>query len=316
MAANASEEYIYCRVGPEHYPALVSLYAVSYGSRLTTDSLRKRYDTRALGAAHIGYIALHRETGTAAAYYGVFPHKIIRESEILLVAQSGDTMTHPAHRKKGLFIRLAKMTYAACEEAGIRYVYGFPNENSLPGFLKHLDWQKTDEVIRYDLKLRFKAFPLSRLASRFPFCRKLQLWMVRLVLRPHIVNRPESFTHTPASGYFSVYRDTHYLEYKSSPDTFFIRTGSAILWIRLTDVIWVGEVSDYSALTAPVLRQLKRMAFLTGYNSIVFHLNRSIPLPDSLATAKQTGTDPLCFYLPDHKKPVPLLLTGADFDTW
>lgn len=316
MAAAEKEEYIFYRVGPEHYPALITLYAETFGSRLTIASLGKRYATSALGAPHIGFMAIHQESGAAAAYYGVFPHQIIRGEDIMTVAQSGDTMTHPAHRKKGLFIRLAKMTYAACEAAGIRYIYGFPNENSLPGFLKHLDWKQTDEVVRYDLKLRFKTFPLSRLAARYPFFRNLQLWLARRVLHPLRVNRPEEFTSLLAPGYFRVYRDRHYLDYKSSPETFFIQTDNVICWIRLTDVFWVGEVSDYSALSPAVLRRLKRLAFLSGFNTIVFHLNKSVPLPATLAGTKKAGSDLLCFYLPHPKQPVPLLLTGADFDTW
>ncbi|MBI3139678.1 MAG: GNAT family N-acetyltransferase [Sphingobacteriales bacterium] len=311
-----TDEYTFTRVTAAHYPLLTELYADAFGSRLTIEDIRKRYDTPAPGCEHIAFIALHTASLAPAAYYGVFPHLVFREHEKILVAQSGDTMTHSAHRKKGLFVTLARLTYAECEKKGIRYIYGFPNDNSLPGFLKHLQWKEVDQVTRYDLKLTFKTFPLSRLSKKSPLIRKWQLSLATRLLRKYRSTAVDSFHNPLTNGYYRVYRDSAYLRYKETPDKLFIRIEDITFWIRLTDVIWIGEMDNYHGITERIIRKLKRFAFWSGYNTIVLNLNESIPLPEPLKAFRPAGKDVSCFYLPDQKAPISLLITGADFDTW
>jgi len=42
----------------------------------------------------------------------------------------------------GLFLQLARLTMTACRQSGIRLLFGFPNQYSLPGFLEKLGWRK------------------------------------------------------------------------------------------------------------------------------------------------------------------------------
>ncbi len=312
----AADEYTFIRVTAAHYPLLTELYADAFGSRLTVEDIRRRYDTLALGCEHIAFIAIHTSSLVPAAYYGVFPHLVFRENEKLLVAQSGDTMTHSAHRKKGLFVILARLTYAECEKKGIRYIYGFPNDNSLPGFLKHLQWKEVDQVTRYDLKLTWKTFPLSRLSKKSPLIRKWQLSLAKRLLRKYRSTPVDSFHNPLENGYYRVYRDQAFLQYKETADKLFIRIEGVTCWIRLTDVIWIGETDNYNGITERIIRKLKRVAFWSGYNTIVLNLNESIPLPETLSAFRPAGGDTACFYLPDQKEPINLLITGADFDTW
>ncbi|MBI5371248.1 MAG: GNAT family N-acetyltransferase [Sphingobacteriales bacterium] len=312
----AADEYTFIRVTAAHYPLLTELYADAFGSRLTVEDIRRRYDTLALGGEHVAFMALHTASHTPAAYYGVFPHQVFREKERILVAQSGDTMTHSAHRKKGLFVILARLTYAECEKKGIRYIYGFPNDNSLPGFLKHLQWKETDHVTRYDLKLKWKTFPLSRLSRKSSLLRKWQLSLAKNLFRKYRSAPADCFHNPLKNGYYRVYRDRAYLQYKETPDKLFIRVEGVSFWIRLTDVIWIGEIDNYNGVTERIIRKLKRVAFWSGYNTIVLNLNESIPLPESLNGFRPAGKDVSCFYLPGQQEPIPLLITGADFDTW
>src|SRR5690606_35745008 len=41
----------------------------------------------------------------------------------------------------GLFSLLAKGVNHRCDESGVAFIYGFPNDKSGPGFFKHLDWK-------------------------------------------------------------------------------------------------------------------------------------------------------------------------------
>lgn len=82
----------------------------------------------------------------AAALYAVFPVICKYYSEQVKATQSIDTITDINHRGKGLFINLAKDVYSMAFEKGYKFVYGFPNKNSAPGFFKKLGWKEICEV--------------------------------------------------------------------------------------------------------------------------------------------------------------------------
>jgi GNAT superfamily N-acetyltransferase len=122
-------------VTPAHYENIITLYRRCFGIRTNLEAIRRKYDGKA-----IGYIAM--DGNRPAAYYGVFKQTlVINGVELISAAQSGDTMTDPDYRGQGLFIELAKITYQEARKQGIELIFGFPNENSLPGFKKHLGWQ-------------------------------------------------------------------------------------------------------------------------------------------------------------------------------
>ena len=127
------EEYSFERLSGEHYRLLQILYENAFNVKISINEITKRFDTRQLGAEVIGFIAIHKPSKTAAAYYGVFPMKAVINNEIILAGQSGDTMTHSNHRKKGLFVTLAKLTYEECKQKGLKIIIGQPNQYSYQG---------------------------------------------------------------------------------------------------------------------------------------------------------------------------------------
>ena len=52
-----------------------------------------------------------------------------------------NTATHPEHRGKGLFTKLAVLTYEFAKNNGYKFVYGVANDNSTHGFINKLDFQ-------------------------------------------------------------------------------------------------------------------------------------------------------------------------------
>ena len=112
---------------------VAKLHTAVYGKKPSFNFFLK-YDTAFTGTSYIGYLAYDK--GTPIAYYGVIPCFMRIKGKVILAAQSADTMTHPQYRKQGLFAQLAKLTYELCEKEGIRLFFGFPNQNSLPGFIK------------------------------------------------------------------------------------------------------------------------------------------------------------------------------------
>lgn len=91
-------------------------------------------------------IAIDKEIDKVAAVYAVSPVHFQIGGSKMLACQSLDTMTDVDYRGKGLFVKLAKDVYEKATEDGLKLVYGFPNGNSIHGFVKKLEWQVLDPV--------------------------------------------------------------------------------------------------------------------------------------------------------------------------
>lgn len=73
-----------------------------------------------------------------AAHYATIPVSMIINGQKRLGLLSLNTATHPDHRGKGLFVKLAQQTYEYAKENGYEYVIGVANANSTHGFVKYL----------------------------------------------------------------------------------------------------------------------------------------------------------------------------------
>ncbi|OON60748.1 GNAT family N-acetyltransferase [Massilia sp. KIM] len=87
----------------------------------------------------VGYDAWDGER--LAAHYVCVPARVWVEGRESLVLLSLNTATHPDYQGKGLFTKLAAMTYEAGAAAGFAGVYGVANANSTPGFIRKLGFQ-------------------------------------------------------------------------------------------------------------------------------------------------------------------------------
>lgn len=103
--------YRFERLSNENLHNLVSLYQDCFHLKIDKDFLIKKYNTRSFGAQFIGFLAFEETTNACAGYYGVFPMTAQVKGGTMLIAQSGDTMTHPNHQGKGLFTELANDGY-------------------------------------------------------------------------------------------------------------------------------------------------------------------------------------------------------------
>jgi hypothetical protein len=76
-----------------------------------------------------------------AAHYVCIPSVFNISGQKLKLLLSLNTATHPKYQGKGLFTRLAEMTYIAAANTGFDGIYGVANANSTPGFVKKLGFQ-------------------------------------------------------------------------------------------------------------------------------------------------------------------------------
>lgn len=84
-------------------------------------------------------IAFYAATGDPAVpsggHYIVIPVRMTVRGDDVAGSLSLNTLTHPAYRRQGVFVTLAERVFAECVRRGIGLTYGFPNPNSLPGFV-------------------------------------------------------------------------------------------------------------------------------------------------------------------------------------
>lgn len=90
------------------------------------------------GAA-VGYDAWDGER--LAAHYVCVPARARVNGADVRLLLSLNTATHPDYQGKGLFTKLADLSYQAGAEQGFDGVYGVANANSTPGFIRKLGFQ-------------------------------------------------------------------------------------------------------------------------------------------------------------------------------
>lgn len=109
-------------------------------------------------------IFLDEQANRPAALYAVFPVIFQQFGKQVNAVQSIDTITDINYRGMGLFKKLAIDCYQHAKADGVGFVYGFPNDQSAPGFFKSLGWSPIAEVpflikplnLFYPLKYKFK----------------------------------------------------------------------------------------------------------------------------------------------------------------
>lgn len=152
-------DYRFEELTPGHFAELGPLMTDAFGEAVPAGLFEWKYLRNPSGPA-VGRVA-RADDGSLAAFYGMIPERYVTGGETRLIYQSCDTMTHSAHRRRGLFQKLALATYAAAEAADERFfAFGFSGPMSTPGFVK-MGWR-----IEAELPHLFRPFPLTLLTTR------------------------------------------------------------------------------------------------------------------------------------------------------
>jgi GNAT superfamily N-acetyltransferase len=123
----------------ENLGGLIETYKECFGIDVDEDYFKWKYYKNPCGEA-VCFIALDgRKVG---AFYGVIPEIYEINGKKIKVYQSMDTMTHPNYQRRGLFTKLANLTYQhILDNEGKLILTGIPGGNSYPGFVKKLGWK-------------------------------------------------------------------------------------------------------------------------------------------------------------------------------
>jgi GNAT superfamily N-acetyltransferase len=310
-------DYRFERLNESNFKDLVFLYKHSFGLSPDLNFLKKKYDTQSFGLNYIGFIA-YSNTNEPAAYYGVFPFIVTHLGTEYIAAQSGDTMTHPNHRGKGLFIALAKQTYELAKQEGITFVFGFPNENSFPGFIKKLEWTHYANVNNYGIKTG--TLPFDKVAKKFSVLNGLYQNYVSSILDK--LSTAEGFENSLVSRHSqvgAVLHDARFIQYKTYSTAKIITVAGKKCWIKIDGRIWIGDIEACNEEQfLAVLDALKHLAKKLLCSSIQFSIFEGSDYDLFLKKIKE----------PFYKNPVGYLnlnagadgavfgYQGVDFDTY
>jgi GNAT superfamily N-acetyltransferase len=116
---------------------ILALFNAVFGRKLEISFWRWRFLENPFGS---GMINLMFDDKRLVGHYAVIPMPLMVKGELHRAAFSMTTMTHPDYQGRGVFPELASNLFDRCREAGIEVAFGFPNENSYPGFTKRLGW--------------------------------------------------------------------------------------------------------------------------------------------------------------------------------
>lgn len=224
---------------------------------------QKKFDTSFTGISFVGYIAYHKKSSEPAAFYGVFPVFLNAGGKKILAAQSGDTVTHPAHQKKGLFIALAQKTYELCRELRIQIVFGFPNQNSSHGFFHKLNWKIDGKIYRYSIPMRGGIY--KRVMRRI-----LPDWYFRLRFR-----RFHAFEPTPQyNDQITIHKDSDYLNYKSYSQKYVYSCEEVSVSFKCAYDLHIGDIYFKKQIDSKTLRGiLSHLSDITFTNRVILHFS-------------------------------------------
>jgi hypothetical protein len=271
-----SNLYIIQRLSAANINDLAKLHTAVYNRTATLSLFINKYDTAYTNVIYTGFIA-YNEALQPIAYYGVIPCFLWCDGKVILAAQSADTMTHPDYRNRGLFVELANLTYELCRAEGIKIIFGFPNQNSLPGFINKLGWQVMETMDCFIIPV--KAVPLEKLSVKIPLLKVLYKRYIKLLFEKYYITGKGISITVTHEGFDGVFRDGNYLQHKTYSATQVIKVDGATLWIKINNGLMIGDITGITFDNFDeVMAKLTKLAQQAGLTQIQFHTSQGTNL--------------------------------------
>lgn len=139
MTTREPINFEYKKVETPNFERFSEMYRLCFNSQVDEKYFLWKYRENPAGE-EVAFEALHE--GKVAGFYGVIPEFYTINGVKTTIHQSMDTMTHPDYQKRGLFTKLARMTYDYIFETEKRInLIGIAGITSFYGFVNKLDWQ-------------------------------------------------------------------------------------------------------------------------------------------------------------------------------
>ncbi|MGH2665139.1 GNAT family N-acetyltransferase [Flavobacterium sp.] len=241
------------------------LYKEVYGKSIPLEFVLKKFDSKYLIDDYFGYFAY--DNSKPIAFYGVVPVLMHYKNQTEIGAQSVNTMTHPDYNGKGLFTKLAALTYAKMEQSGITFLWGFPNENSAHAFLNKLGGKSNEQMMGYSIPA--SKYPIQNGMQKIPFIRIFYKSYLKKIFEKHITEK--TLKGSIPEDYVSVCRNKAYYNYKTFSDNFNIVLEDCFFWIKIKNGLEIGDVEASSEENFnKAMQSLKQICKKAGIQKITF----------------------------------------------
>lgn len=257
-------EYKIVRLDDKTVSYLDILFKCVYKRVQKPSYFKTKYNTKHILNDYIGFFALHQ--GKPIAFYGLIPTLMSINKEIVLAAQSADTMTHPDYQKQGLFIKLAELTFNLAKEKGVHFIFGFPNQNSFKSFVIKLGFVNTDTMNRYTIISKDSLS--KRLKRKFLFLKNYSCQFKNALIE---------------EGYDGVIYNDQFIISKRQLQSQFENFQDTTIWLKPGKQLMVGAIEGEVNMT-------ELLAFLNSKfspESITFMISEKTKL-DTALSIKQT----------------------------
>ncbi len=269
-----NQPYHFKRVDESMYKDLIYISKSAFGFDPGFEYYKNKNKTSAFGSAFLGYIA-YDSKDEPAAFYGVYACPVEYNNQTYIAAQSGDTMTHKDHTGKGLFTTLARMTYELAKQEGVSFIFGFPNYNSYPGFVKKLQWICPGNLKEFRQKVI--TLPCAKISKKIPFFSKLYRAYTSVVFGMYQSGDGTFVNSCSVQGRVSIKRTVDFIRYKSFSGSKIIKLNEQNVWMKLDGFLFIGDIERKDKLEFKKLNaKIRRLAFWLGADVIVFQMS-----PDS-----------------------------------
>ena len=246
---------------------LIPLYRQVFEKETDRAFLEAKYDTHYLGTPFFGHLAYDPD-GHPIAFHGAVPFRLDLDDRSFIGAQYGDAMTLPAAAGQGLFTRLGRLTDERLLDFGIRFFYGFPNQNSEYGYLNKLDWRSVHRMRCYTIPVM--TLPLEKLSRTVSAGRTYQE-RIRHRLAPYLRPEFELSNSVAERGVIHTRRDRDFHTYKSFTNNFFIEVAGVGMWIKPEGGLLIGDMDRRpEAEILNALSELKKIARSHGITKITY----------------------------------------------
>lgn len=257
----ADEVFEVASCGPAQRAEQAQLFNACFAKTIDAAGLTWRYDDNPHGSA--SSFVTRTSAGLAVSGYACSPRRMLTgtdEATLAAVGQTGDVMTHPDWRKRGLFSDLDRAAMAETGARGWPLIFGLPNRRSAHIFLT-LGWERVGTVrpwcfvIKSDAAARAMRHREGRLAGLLtPLAaargRGARRRLAGALERFEVI-RLESFPPevlelsraTEARHEAMVRRDAEYLNWR------FVKSPSGLH--RILGLFEGGELAAYAVIQVP-----------------------------------------------------------------
>ena len=252
---------------------VIPLFRDAFGREFTVDQLERKFACEHGGLTGFVCVAF-AESGEAAGSVGVLPWPVRYEARVETAGQMVDVATGSAHRGKGLFVALAERAREVCEEAGVGFLYGFPNEAAYPIWIQKLGYDHSDDLLEFRIPVR--TLPAEKVSHRAGPLRGVYEGYVRRKLDSRKAVDPVLPNSLGGDGFAAIDRDNAFHTYKRAfGGSRVVATDGGRAWVKIHHGILIGDLEATSdGDLEETVRSLERLAVRLGIAQIVFQASK------------------------------------------